>query len=110
MANPVSGGPVFDQPAVDLKTGLFTRPWFLALQSLWQPQPEFSVVPSGSPFAFHVNQPGQMLVKGGTVSDITIIRSSSTSTGLTSGFIPVGLGDDIVITYSVAPTLVFFPR
>lgn len=109
MSNPVFIAPKFDAPIAD-KSGRVTTPWYLALQSLWNPSPEFLVPPTGSPFSFHVPQPGSLLVKGGTVSDVTIVRSTTTSTGQTSGFIPCGLGDDVVITYAVAPTLVFFPR
>lgn len=110
MASPIFAGPTFDAPIVDTKTGRLTRPWFLALQSLWDPAPESSVTAGSSPFAFTVNQPGALLVSGGNVSAISFKRTTTTVLGITSGFIPCGVGDVITITYTVAPTLVFFPR
>lgn len=109
MANPITTQPRFDAPIAD-KDGRLTRPWLLALQSLWNPAAEFSVAPTGSPFTLHVPQPGFLLVVGGTVSDISLRRSQLNPTGLTGGFIPCSIEDDVVITYTVAPTLVFFPR
>jgi len=109
MGSPVFTGPTFDAPIVDTKTGRLTRPWFLALQSLWNPDPEVTVS-GASPFAFTVNQPGALLVSGGTVSSITFKRTTTTALGITSGFIPCSTGDVITVTYSAAPTMVFFPR
>lgn len=102
--------PTFEAPLVDLQTGRATRAWYLFLMGLFQPLPESSVVATGSPFSYTTTQGGNLLVVGGTVSQITIKRDQVYVTGLTSGFIPVSNGDVVTITYTVAPTLVFFPR
>jgi hypothetical protein len=109
MPNPTFTQPKFDAPIAD-ENGRCTRSWFLAFQSLWNASPEFAVTPTGSPFTFHVPQPGNLLVVGGTVSAISLTRSSLEATGLTAGFIPCSTEDDVTITYTVPPTLVFFPR
>jgi len=110
MTAPVFNIPTFEAPMVDLETGRATRAWYLPLMSLFQPLPENSVTPTGSPFAFTAIQGGALLVSGGTVSQITLKRNQVYVTGLTSGFIPVSAEDVVTITYTVAPTLLFFPR
>lgn len=74
------------------------------------PAAEYVVTPTGSPFTFKATHGGFMIVSGGTVSVITFIRSLTTVTGLTSGAIPMSFGDQIIITYSVAPTLLYVPQ
>ena len=73
--------------------------------------PEAGVTVGASPFVFQANVPGHLLVQGGTVSVITIMRDGATAytTGLTVGFIPLSKLDQATVTYSVLPTLTFFP-
>lgn len=71
-----------------------------------------SVVPSltASPYSFLAGGRGNLLVTGGTVTQITLQRGTTIlATGLTSGFIPVANGDIVEVTYSVAPTVTFVP-
>jgi hypothetical protein len=69
-----------------------------------------AVTLTGTPFPFLAGGSGNLLVVGGTVSDITLTRGTTAiPTGLTAGFIPVANGDTVTITYSVAPTVTFIP-
>jgi hypothetical protein len=52
-----------------------------------------------------------VIVSGGTVSDISFKRGSSTqSIGLTSGMFRLNNNDSLIVTYTVAPTMVSVPR
>lgn len=63
---------------------------------------------SGSTWTAPFN--GCLSVTGGTVSAIAILRQSATvATGITVGLIPVSRNDQIRITYSAIPTVVFLP-
>jgi hypothetical protein len=77
-----------------------------------QPLQVYETVTVGaSPFTFTANLPGDLLVVGGTVSQIDIDRKgTSLTTGLTAGFFPVMPFDQCTITYSGLPTVYFLPR
>lgn len=64
---------------------------------------------AASPATFTASVNGAMLISGGAVSDISITRSNTYSTGMTSGMIPLMKGDVLTVTYTAAPTAVFFP-
>ena len=91
---------------------VYTDP--LLLQDLPDPtpqaQPAASVSPTGSPFTYTAPFRGVLSVTSGTVSNIEIIRTSTTvETGLTAGLIPLSRLDQAKITYTGPPTLVFLP-
>ena len=87
-----------------------SRDWWRYLLSFASaPAPEQSVTIGASPTTFKASVNGRMLVQGGTVSAIQLVRQSTYSTGLTSGYIPLSIGDQLTVTYSVAPTLTWFP-
>lgn len=105
---------VFPQGVVPLvtKDGYPTRAYqrFFAQQT-FQPGNIAAVVVGASPYAYQANESGSLSVKGGTVSVISITRAAVVFvTGLTSGIIPVSLGDTITVTYTVLPTLTFIPN
>jgi hypothetical protein len=102
--------PKSDAPIADLQTGRVTRAWYLSLISLFQILQERTVTVGASPFSFVASDSGNLLVAGGNVSQIALQRVGSYVTGLTAGFIPVSEGDVVTITYTVAPSVVFFPR
>jgi hypothetical protein len=102
--------PNTEAPIADLQTGRITRAWYLALLAEFQILQEKTIAVSGSPFSFIATDTGHLLVVGGTVSSITLSRVGTYATGITSGFVPMSEGDTITITYTVAPTLVFFPK
>lgn len=75
-----------------------------------QPAPIAAVVVGASPFSYTASIAGYVHVTGGTVSAIALIRAATTlATGLTAGFIPVGQGDVVRVTYTVKPTVNFVP-
>lgn len=70
-----------------------------------------SVTPGASPATVTANRDGQLIVRGGTVSQIDYVRNGVASQiGVTAGLFPLLVGDGIRITYTVAPTVVFIPR
>lgn len=74
-------------------------------------QPAQSVAIGASPFTYTAAFDGTVVVTGGTVSAIALIRQgTSVATGLTSGLFPLSRLDQLQITYSVAPTATFLPR
>lgn len=73
-------------------------------------QPIQTITVGASPFTYTAPFNGSVLVKGGTVSIVSLIRQgASTVTGLVTGFIPVSRSDQVQITYTAAPTAVYFP-
>jgi predicted Rossmann-fold nucleotide-binding protein len=69
------------------------------------------ITPGASPYSFLVPDDGTLVVQGGTVSLIEIGRNGTfVTTGLTIAVIPVSRGDQIRITYTVAPTINYFKR
>lgn len=112
MAQRYNNLPTFDQ-AVQEK-GVTSKVWFFFWQALWNgiaPSAESAVALSTSPFTFTAPRGGFLIVQGGTVSFVSFSRDGSTfhNTGQTQGIFPVSKQDQIVITYSVAPTLTFVP-
>lgn len=103
--------PVGNVPLASTRDGKVTDPWRQFFSQLTtQPGPIATVAPTGSPFAYQASESGDLLVKAGTVSDVSLTRGSVTvSTGQTSGFFPMALGDTITVTYTVVPTLYFVP-
>lgn len=91
--------------------GRVVSPWVQFFQGLVNPPAQVEAVTlTGSPFDYTVAGFGTVLVSGGTVSAIALVRGgSSLSLGVTSGLIPVGDTDVVRITYTVAPTVTFIP-
>ena len=85
-------------------------------QRAWFPQPNVSFPPvaryniqvTASPFTFTVPRPTRVIISGGTVSAISTSRNGVTfdPTGITSGSVVLWAGEQIQVTYSVAPTMV----
>ncbi len=75
--------------------------------------PQRSVTVTASPFLYGFTENGFVIVEGGTVSLIELLRGPSVVTtydlGATAGQFAVRNGDAIQITYTVAPTVTFFP-
>jgi len=69
-------------------------------------QPEQAVSVGGSPFTYTAPFAGWVRITGGTVSNISIKRTSSYT--VTGDVFPVSKGDQLTITYSGLPTVVFF--
>lgn len=81
------------------------------LAKLSVPPPVQAVVAGASPYSFPVPDDGILVVQGGTVSLIELGRGGTfVATGLTTAVIPVSRGDQVRITYTVAPTLNYFRK
>lgn len=75
-----------------------------------QAQPAAAITVGASPFTFTAPANGQLLIVGGTVSSIALVRQgASNATGMVAGFFPVSRRDAVVITYSGTPTVTFLP-
>jgi hypothetical protein len=94
-----------------------SRDWYIFFYNLYQasingfPQSEVAVTPGASPYSYTATRKGQLIVNGGTVSAISLSRNGTTfyTTGQTFGVFQLDSQDVIRITYTVAPTLTFFP-
>jgi hypothetical protein len=89
---------------------------FLLAQDVLLPDPSprsqpVTVVSVGtSVFTYTAPFAGQVVITGGTVSLIQIVRQAATvATGLTAGIFPVSRLDQIQITHTGAPTMTFLP-
>ena len=99
-----------NSPFVDIKTGKAIAPWNSFLQQFTQKAAAVqNITLTGSPFSYTPNDRGNVIVSGGTISGINLIRGDviiplSTVRPL---MVYLGIGDTIQITYSVTPTLQF---
>lgn len=109
MANVIQ--PPAVAPIVDERS-MVTTAWlqfFAALVGLPQAI-EVLDLSGGSPFSFTASAPGHVLVQGGTVTGINLTRGR-VIVALTEleGWIPVGRGDIVDITFAVVPNAWFVP-
>lgn len=112
MKNPTFGLP---DPSIafvdDEKT--ITPEWYQLLVRLAQLSAERAIAavsPGASPFTYTATTIGDLLVRSGTVSAVTLVRGNVSVVCPTSGFIPMAANDSVIITYSVLPTVTFVPR
>jgi hypothetical protein len=69
-----------------------------------------AVAVGNSPYLYETDINGTLVIEGGTVLEISIIRSNQNIlTGMTQGAIPMVRGDTVAITYSGAPSATFLP-
>jgi hypothetical protein len=95
--------------------GSITRGWYAFWTGLYQGQPTQTVAvvtPGTSPFTYIAPIGGTLIVQGGTVSAISFSRDAASfyPVGVTNGMLLLSKGDQLVITYSVPPNLVWVPR
>lgn len=84
--------------------------WYRFLSSIYaKPLPESSLAITASPYTFTAPYIGQIVIVGGTVQLISLVRSTTVATGLLAGIFTLGRGDQITVTYTVAPTMTFLP-
>ena len=74
------------------------------------PTQEQAITVGPSPATFQATSNGTILIMGGTVSAISLTRNSTYNLGVTSGYIPLSIGDIVTITYTGVPTCTWFPR
>ena len=103
-------GTVLSNGKVQLDHNWYLLFYNLSIKTLGSPNPAQSITIGSSPFSFVANEPGNVLVNGGTVSQIQIVRQMATVTiPQTSGLFPLSKSDQIIVSYTVAPTLTFMP-
>ena len=103
--------PTYETPLTS--KGQTQSSWYRFFLSVWQgaaPSNETTLKVGGSPFSYTAPSRGYVLLKGGTVSAVQVMRSVTTLTGLTAGIFPLSQGDVLVVTYSALPTMVFFSQ
>lgn len=90
--------------------GRVIRPWIQYLQQFTQAPPPFKqITVDVSPFSYTAVEPGFVFVTGGTVSAIHLIRGSNDLNFTGQETIPVSIGDAVIVTYTVLPTMMFIP-
>ena len=103
--------PTYDTPIViNEKT---SSVWYRFWIGLYQEQPtqaEITVTVGPSPFTYTAPVGGNALISGGTISAIALTRTRTNNLGPGENVVPLSNGDQLTITYSVKPTLVFMPR
>lgn len=101
---------VRDNKGITIGSGFIVSPWNIFFQQLTQQAPEVAAITlTGSPFNYKANQNGTLIISGGTVSAIALVRGIviiplSTVRPLS---VPISIGDTVRVTYTVAPTLQF---
>lgn len=108
---------VRSQLPIVMERAIAQKDWFLFFTNLYtavtdglsQPE-EASAVPT-SPGIYTAVIRGQALIRGGTVSLVEFSRDGTNwyDAGVVKGFVQMNRGDSIRITYTVLPTLTFFP-
>lgn len=83
------------------------------ISGMWQGN-RTAVAVTASPFTFInlENCSVMVFISVGTVSAIQFSRDGATfdNCGLTAGMVALNPGDRIVVTYAVAPTIVYYPQ
>ena len=83
-------------------------PWNSFFQQFTQkPQAVENVIVGISPFDYMPNNVGQVVIRGGTVSAVSLVRGSVIIDMGTDRTILVSIGDIVRITYFVIPTVQF---
>lgn len=63
-----------------------------------------------SPFTYNPPATGHALLTGGTSVSARIVRGRISIVVPATTFVPVSLGDSLIITYAAPPSLRFFPE
>lgn len=104
--------PTYDLPiTVGNKTHAAWYRWFQNIDLGIPPSSEVMVTPTASPFTYSPKVKGMLIVSAGTVSRIDYSRTPGVfyNTGQTAGVFTMSANDQIKITYSGVPTVVFMP-
>jgi hypothetical protein len=102
--------PSLQQPAVDTQSGRFSIAWVGFFTRLTgKPAAIQAVNLTGSPFGYTAAANGALAVFGGSSVTATLTRGR-VSVPISVGLIPLSEGDEVVLTYSSAPTVSFVPR
>ena len=90
------------------KFGYLIPPWNSFFQQLVQAAPAVASITVGvSPFLYTVNANGSLIVQGGTISNLALLRGTAIINLTGQIIIPISIGDTVRVTYSVLPTVKF---
>lgn len=101
---------VKDKNGKEIGQGYVIDPWNSFFQQFTQQAPEVQAITvTGSPFSYQPNDKGKIIISGGTVSAIVLVRGSTAIPLSTTRplILPATIGDMVMITYSIAPTVQF---
>lgn len=84
-------------------------PWNSFFQQFTQaPPPMLGINIGASPFTYEAKEVGNVLISGGTLTDVALIRGNDTVSIGPVRLVPVGVRDLVRISYSVIPTTIKF--
>lgn len=117
MAVQLQPFPSTNSPAGEGSSEPMANIWFYLFRTMWNrlggsgsTLVTSTITVGVSTFVYSTDISGTVVVRGGTVSEISIVRGTDNIvTGVTAGPIPLLRGDSIAVTYSVAPTMTFLP-
>ena len=90
--------------------GRIQQPWIQYLQQFTQSPPRFIAVTVGaSPFTYTALELGQIVIVGGTVTALHLVRGTSDLDITGQSVILLSPQDQLIVTYSVLPTITFIP-
>jgi hypothetical protein len=107
--------PTYDQDILtqntsNAKTTSSWYRWFQDIELGVPPTSESPITVGASPFIYSPTRTGNVIVSGGTVSNIMISRSGTFySTGQTAGSFSLAANDQIQVVYTAVPLMVFLP-
>lgn len=92
--------------------GLVTPVWQRFFNGLTPSLDPISALPvSASPATYKAVQQGTVAISGGTLTAVALTRGAvAVALGASQRIVPVGTGDVVTVTYSVAPTMNFIPN
>ena len=104
--------PTYEQPLETTgRTSSVYYRWFDDIDKGTAPSAEASITVTASPFTYTAPRKGNVIVNGGTVSQIKFSRTTGVSyvIGVTAGMFNLDFGDSLIVTYSGKPTMTFVP-
>jgi hypothetical protein len=104
--------PKYEQPlTIGKDTAAWWYRWFADTDIGTPPSSEIGIKLTGSPFSYTAPSKGYIVVAGGSVSAIHIVRVANYNTGQTQGLFPVSKNDKLILTYTGGgPTVTFFSQ
>lgn len=98
---------VKDKAGVELYKGYLIDPWNSYFQQFGQVAPAPVVISGPSPFIYTANTKGNILITGGTVTNVYLTRGTDVFDLTGEKIIPISIGDTITVLYAVAPNMSF---
>jgi len=93
------------------KAGAILPPWNNFFQQFSNPpSPIMPIIVGTSPFSYVVKQPGMVVLSGGTISAVSLVRGKTTISMGTNRVFTVEIADTVIVTWSGLPTMSFVPR